>query len=328
MFVHPLRSSGYLLAALAAPWFSAGAASPAEPERVAPGVWMIAGGMLPGREPDGNSVIFEAPDGLIVVDTGRHEWHRARILALASARQQPIVAIINTHWHLDHVSGNPALRAAFPEARVHASDAIDGAIDGFLAKSARDAQNYIDDPQLPATLREDIRADRDTIANAAVLRPDQIVDRSGPRTPGGRPMQFNLALRAATAGDVWLYDPATRVAVLGDLVTLPAPFLDTACPPGWLAALDTVLATDFAVALPGHGAPMTHDQVRLYRDALGAFIDCACATGPAGACAADWADAVASLPGGPADGPTAAQGMAAGYVDLLRAQGSPGPHCE
>jgi glyoxylase-like metal-dependent hydrolase (beta-lactamase superfamily II) len=326
--MHALRLSGYLLAALAAPWLVAGAASPPGPERVAPGVWVVAGGMLPGREPDGNSVIFEAPDGLIVVDTGRHEWHRASLLALASARQQPIVAIVNTHWHLDHVSGNPALRAAFPGVRVHASNAIDGAIDGFLAKSAREAQQYVDDPQLPATLRDDIRADRDTIANAAALRPDEVIDRSGLRTVGGRPLWFHLASRAVTAGDVWLYDPASRVAVLGDLVTLPAPFLDTACPSGWLAALDAVLATDFAVALPGHGAPMTHAQVRHYRDALGAFIACALATGPAGTCATDWAAAAASLPAGPNYCRSAGQGMAADYVELLRARGSPGPYCE
>ena len=51
---------------------------------------------------------------------------------------------------------------------------------------------------------------------------------------------MTLEARAVTAGDVWLFDPATRVLAAGDLVTLPAPFLDTACPERWKAALDRV----------------------------------------------------------------------------------------
>lgn len=78
---------------------------------------------------------------------------------------------------------------------------------------------------------------------------------SGTMTLGGRPLRINLARDAATAGDVWLYDEKTRVAVLGDLVTLPAPFLDTACPEGWKVALRQVADTPFEMAIPGHWWP-------------------------------------------------------------------------
>ncbi len=107
-------------------------AAPA-PRDVAPGVWLVPGGIPPDRQPDGNSVIFAAPAGLIVVDTGRHSWQREAILALAHAQKKEIVAIVNTHWHLDHVSGNPDMRAAYPGLRVYASDAIDGALDKLLS---------------------------------------------------------------------------------------------------------------------------------------------------------------------------------------------------
>lgn len=33
-------------------------------------------------------------------------------------RELELVAILNTHWHPDHISGDVAVRAAFPEARV------------------------------------------------------------------------------------------------------------------------------------------------------------------------------------------------------------------
>ncbi len=294
---------------------------------VAPGVWLVPGGIPPDRQPDGNSVIFAVPTGLIVVDTGRHSWQREAILALARAQKQDIVAIVNTHWHLDHVSGNPDLRAAYPGLRVYASDAIDGALENFFPSSVRDSAAYLDDPQIPQATRDDIRGDLLTIQNGAALRPDTVISVSGPITLGGRPLQINLARDAATAGDVWLYDENSRVAVLGDLVTLPAPFLDTACPDGWKVALQQVAAMPFEMAIPGHGGPMTRAQFQLYQTAFEAFIGCADSARPQGECASEWVDSIRSLL---ADDPVEQQrahGMAAYYVDMLRANSGRSKYC-
>src|SRR3954468_19428504 len=87
----------------------AGAAPAAET-----GWHLVPGSFEPGRQPDGNSVFLEAPDGLILVDTGRHPAHQERLLAYAKARGRPIAAIVNTHWHLDHTGGNAEIRAAYP----------------------------------------------------------------------------------------------------------------------------------------------------------------------------------------------------------------------
>jgi len=37
---------------------------------VAPGIWLLPGGIRPDRQPDGNTVIFKAPAGLIVFPAG------------------------------------------------------------------------------------------------------------------------------------------------------------------------------------------------------------------------------------------------------------------
>jgi len=298
-----------------------------EPQEVAPGAWMIPGGIRPNRQPDGNSVIFEAPAGLVVVDTGRHAWHREAILSLARVQKTDIVAIVNTHWHLDHVSGNPDLRAAYPGLRVYSSAAIDGALAGFLRASAADSAAYLDDPKIPEETRADIRADLLTIENGAALKPDVVIPASGTTTFGGLALRVSLVLDAVTAGDVWLYDPKRGVAVLGDLVTLPAPFLDTACPQGWKAALDEVAATPFEVAIPGHGAPMTRAQFRLYQAAFEAFIDCSATTVAVDDCATRWADSIRPLLGDDPLEHGRARGMAAYYVELLRANGGRSRHC-
>jgi len=291
-------------------------------------VWLVPGGIPPDRQPDGNSVIFAGPAGLIVVDTGRHSWHREAILALAHAQKEKIVAIVNTHWHLDHVSGNPDLRAAYPGLRVYASGAIDAALTGFLPSSARDSAAYLDDPQIAQETRDDIRGDLLTIRNGAALRPDEVISVSGPMTLGGRPLRINLARDAATAGDVWLYDEKSRVAVLGDLVTLPAPFLDTACPEGWKVALQQVAATPFEVAIPGHGGPMSRAQFQLYQVAFEEFIVCSSSDRPQDECAKGWVDSIRSLLAGDTLEQQRALGMAAYYVDMLRANGGRSKFCE
>ena len=294
---------------------------------VARGVWLVPGGIRPDRQPDGNTVVFEAPAGLVVVDTGRHRWHREGILSLARAQEEPIVAIVNTHWHLDHVSGNAGLRAAYPALQVYATDAIEGALAGFLAKSAEESAKYLEDPQIPETIREDIRGDVTTIESDAALKPDVVVGQSGTMDLGGRRIQVHRVADAVTAGDLWLYDEGTRVLVLGDLVTLPAPFLDTACPAGWQAALRSVSDLPFEVAIPGHGLPMNRSQLELYRGAFETFIGCTGSTRPAAECATQWADSVAPLLEDAAAERPRAQRLAEYYVGMLRGNGGRSEHC-
>jgi len=297
------------------------------PQEVVPGVWLMPGRILPNRQPDGNSVVFEAPEGLVVVDTGRHASHREAILSLARRQKKDIVAIVNTHWHLDHVSGNPDLRAAYPRLQVHASDAIDGALAGFLRASAADSAAYLDDPEIPAETRDDIRADLLSIENGSALKPDVVISASGTMALGGLALRVSLVPDAVTAGDVWLYEAKSRVAALGDLVTLPAPFLDTACPQGWKAALDEVATSPFEVAIPGHGAPMTRGQFLLYQAAFEAFVACSISTRPEDECASRWTESIRPLLSDDPLEQQRAKGMAAYYVGLLRANGGRSKYC-
>ncbi len=295
------------------------------PQQVTQGIWLIPGGVLPNRQPDGNTVVFAAPSGLVVMDTGRHEWHREAILTLAREQNKPIVAIVNSHWHLDHVSGNSALRAQYPHLRVYASNAIDGALAGFLRRSAKDEAGLVDDTRYPEETRSDIRGDLLTIENGAALKPDVVITRSDHLRLGGRPFEVNLAPYAATSGDVWLYDEKTRVAAVGDLVTLPVPYLDTACPQGWKKALAQVAAKPFTTAIPGHGPPLTRAQFSLYRNGFERFIECSSAKEE---CAAAWVGAVRPLLSGGAVEAQRAQESAEYYLAMLRANGGRSQYCE
>jgi len=80
--------------------------TPPAPQFLAEGIWLIPGAFMGNRQPDGNTVVFKGTTGLVVLDTGRHRWHRRAILDFAKHEVAPIVTIVNSHWHLDHVSGN------------------------------------------------------------------------------------------------------------------------------------------------------------------------------------------------------------------------------
>ncbi len=256
---------------------------PARAQTPAP-VKIIPGAVPADRAPDGNTVIFETAEGLIVVDTGRHLEHQAAILAYVRERKKPISAIVNTHWHLDHSGGNQELRLQFPAAKLYTSTAVSDALDGFLAKELERSRALVADPQRSELEKAEIRLAIGAIEDRKDLIPDVPV--SGDAKLGT--LELRLAPFAATAGDTWVYDPQTKTLAAGDLIVTPVPFFDTACAQGWRDALERLAAQDFAQIVPGHGAAMTKAEFNVYRRAFGRLLDCAAGAAVASACAQGW----------------------------------------
>jgi len=246
---------------------------------LSPAVHLIPGKVVPGTQPDGNTVVIRGAKGLIVFDTGRHPEHTQAILDFAKEQHLPVQAIVNSHWHLDHVSGNTMIRREYPGAAVYASGALADAQKGFLANYRKQLEEMID--KIPDARAEIARID-------SVVSPDHIVTASGSRTIAGRKVDLELEKDAATAGDVWLFDPATRILASGDLVTLPVPFLDTACPSGWKRALAHIAKTDFDLLVPGHGAPMHRKELEQYRTAFDNLLSCAASDKKKEQCVEGW----------------------------------------
>ena len=223
---------------------------------------VIRGKFVPGTQPDGNSVIFATSDGLVVVDTGRHRAHTQQILDYAGARK--VAAVINTHWHLDHIGGN----TMFPEAKVYASGALEGALGSFLANYAKQLEDII--AKTSGEEQERYRTELALIRNGKALLPDEVI--TGTKRIAS--LEIHLEKDAVTAGDLWIFDHRSGALVAGDLVTLPAPFLDTACPAKWKSSLDTLAAVKFKRLVPGHGPVMNREQFERYRTAFANFLAC------------------------------------------------------
>ena len=303
--------------------------APEPPVEVAPGVHLIRGAIVQGRGPDGNTIIFDAPEGLVVVDTGRHTYHSDAILAFARAKQRPIVAIVNTHWHLDHSSGNVRLKAAFPNAKVYTTSAIDRTVapGGFLDRNLKDAREMASEVGLPAVQKDEVQIFIATMNAKDALRPDVPLTTSSTLSIGGRDFAVHVADDAVTDADVWLYDTRSKIAVIGDIVTVPVPYFETACPDGWKHAMDAVWATPFDTVIPGHGRPMTRDQFDVYRRGFAPFIDCVRSSAEASQCSAAWVTATSSLIGGDEARRKAVAANMDYYVDYLRKSGGKAADC-
>jgi glyoxylase-like metal-dependent hydrolase (beta-lactamase superfamily II) len=249
---------------------------------------LIPGAVPLDNGPDGNSIILDAPDGLIVVDTGRHPEHAKAILNFARARGRPVAAIVNSHWHLDHTTGNWDISQAYPQVQVYASDALEGALATYLKKGRANADKVLVDPKTSAAERDQMLRGRAVIDHPERIRPNHVIASSSEMKIAGRKLDVHLAKFAATEGDVWLYDPKTRLAIVGDLVVDIVPFMDTACADGRLRALAEIARTPYTTLIPGHGPAMTRADFTAWATAFKNFVDCGRSTAPKEQCVNGW----------------------------------------
>lgn len=278
-----MRISIAAIAAVAGCLACAAGAKPAgQPYHLIPGAVPLDAG------PDGNTIVLDAPSGLIVFDTGRHPEHAKAILDYAKARHRPIAAIVNSHWHLDHTTGNWDIRQAYPRVQIYASGALEGALKTFLKDSRAQTAAMLADSKTPPAVRDQLLRGVAVIDHPDRIRPNHVVGRSATMTIAGRPLDVHLAKFAATEGDVWLYDRRTRTAVVGDLVVGLVPFLDTACAKGWAKALDDIAADPFTTLIPGHGDAMSRADFLQWKTAYDRLLDCSASSASEPTCIAGW----------------------------------------
>ncbi|MGZ8709833.1 MAG: MBL fold metallo-hydrolase [Thermoanaerobaculia bacterium] len=256
----------------------------AAPVEIAPGVHLLRGELVPGRQPDGNSVIFTRPGGAIVVDTGRHATHTRALLDFAKPK-----TVINTHWHLDHIGGNALIRREVPDVKIYASGAFDNALKGFLANYAKQLEDVI--AKTSGEEQQRYRTELALIQSGRQLAPDEVI--AGTRTVES--LEIHLEKDAVTAGDLWILDTKTKTLVAGDLVTLPVPFLDTAKPRVWQETLARLSSVDFTRLVPGHGPVMTREQFGQYRTAYDNLLACAASLRSNEECTTGWLTDVGAL---------------------------------
>ncbi len=204
-------------------------------ERVAPDLWVLSG-------VGGNVTVLVTDAGVVVIDTMTFVRQGNAILARIHAiTEEPVVAILNTHYHLDHTHGNPAFA---PGTKVIATT---------------------------NTLRHlrDLDAAFWAGAPARDLLPNETFDGAHELHLGNRTVQAFHPGRGHTDGDLVVLIPEDRVLVAGDLLFNGHwPNVDLEAGGSvreWPATIERLLPLAFDRVVPGHGAVTDRDGLRRFQ---------------------------------------------------------------
>ena len=228
-----------------------------------------------------NSLIVVRDTDVVVVDAQfTRAATRETIAAIRKLTDKPLRYVINTHWHDDHVAGNQVYQDSFPSVRLvmHRNTAADLATLGVTnrrnqlegAPPAIErferllAMNLgIDSTKATPMEREAIesavRIVRQYVAEARAFRSITAMDTVHRRmTLGQGPNQIDLLWFGLgnTRGDLVVHLPARGIVATGDLVVAPVPLAFNSHPSSWIKVLDSLLALNPRLIVPGHGPVM------------------------------------------------------------------------
>jgi glyoxylase-like metal-dependent hydrolase (beta-lactamase superfamily II) len=255
----------------------------------------------------GNVSIIEQADGFVVVDAGLTADNGRTIVRYIKARSdKPVKAVVITHWHNDHPQGVSAIRDAWPDVRIIATEETKRGMIGpalgelvglepderFLARAREmnveqqaELDKLIADPATAPDRRErarkakiDFAAFAENYAGTHVVPPNETFERTLSIGDPDVPVEVLFLGRANTAGDAVVWLPKQRIVMSGDMVVAPTPFGFFSHPGEWVQTLGKLKALGFATLIPGHGDPQTDSA---YIDQLiGSIEDIRAQVGP------------------------------------------------
>ena len=198
-----------------------------------------------------NHVVLRSQDGGVVIDSG-YGKHAPLTLALVASRMgldgAPLVTLVNTHCHSDHMGGNAALRRAYGcRIAVPAGEApLVAAWD-----ERRLLLGYCDQ-----------RAERFDV--------DEILEPGTIRLWGDLEWRL-LAAPGHDMGALVFFNDEHRILISGDALwqngygfVMP-PDMDPAALPAARATLETIAQLRARIVIPGHGEPFTEVDAALER---------------------------------------------------------------
>lgn len=226
-----------------------------QPRQIAEGVWLVEGSTDNFAAENGGNIVnvgfIETAAGVVVLDTGpSRRYGEALRQRIEQVTGKPLLRVLLTHHHPDHVLGNQAF-----------SDVPIAALPGTTRLLAE---------QGDAMAENMYRLVGDWMRGTEVVLPSEALE-EGELEIGGRRLRL-LALRGHTGADLAILDERSGVLFAGDLLfyqralTTPnSPGLDV-----WLADLDRLEALPWKQIVPGHG-PLATDAAPFVqmRDYLG-----------------------------------------------------------
>jgi len=218
---------------------------------------------------DGNAIAIVGAAGVLVFDTNGTPASAANVLAeIRKLTSAPVRYVVNSHWHWDHWYGTEVYTAVFPDVKVIAHEktkalmagpaiefnrpGLERQLPGYIGMLEKRAET---DPKARALLEED-RFFLEQKKNVHLVLPNTTYTDRLDLDLGGRRVEVRHVDRAITPGDTFLYLPAEKIVITGDLIVNPITFGLSSYPAGWLKTLEAIDGLDAAVLVPGHGEPL------------------------------------------------------------------------
>jgi glyoxylase-like metal-dependent hydrolase (beta-lactamase superfamily II) len=264
-----MRSAGSLIRNLAgvltlALAIRAPAQAPATPEmtahQVSTSAWYVEGESALGSPANQNFIsnagFVITPAGVVVIDAlGSPSLARRLLAEIRKHTDQPVTHVIVTHYHADHIYGLQAFKAV--GARILAHEAGREYLTSETARLRLEASRADLAPWI----------DRDTHLVAA----DEWLVGGRDLVVGGVRLRLEPVGPAHTPEDLVVYLPQEKVLFAGDLVFRGRiPYVGQADSGHWVKAIDSLLAFDTDVIVPGHGpaSSQARQDMELTRDYL------------------------------------------------------------
>jgi cyclase len=202
---------------------------------------------LISSHPDGNILVVETSNSVILVDALGAKRAALADSALRTLTQKPVKTVISTHYHEDHTGGNAIWAARGARLVGHRSVPGEASKDTTIVE-LKWHRKPVPQEALPSTLFEDsIRLDVD----------------------GEQIQVFHVS--AHTAGDAIVWLPQRNILHAGDIVEIGAPpqidWWAGGTLEGMISAVDMFLklSNDSTIIVPGHGPPINRAMLRSYR---------------------------------------------------------------
>jgi cyclase len=222
-----------------------------------------------------NATFIVNQNDVVVVDTQmRPSWASEVIAEIRKVTDKPVRYVINTHWHRDHVQGNQVYLEAFPgvaiiqqefaredqlknqpnELYVRAPDEL--ARTEKLIASNKDEKGAELDAAGRTRLADLLVAERTysyEIPSIRITPGTLTYSNKMVLYEGNREIHLYYFGKAHTRGDTVVYLPAEKIVITGDMSQLGVPDTRHSYPVEWQTTLQSLLALDWTINIPGHG---------------------------------------------------------------------------
>lgn len=274
----PAKSAFICAAAAAICSISAGARERPAPTRVevSPGIYVFSTAPYGDVGLDGNSIAITSRDGVLVFDSNGTPAAAAAVLGqIRELTDRPVRYVVNSHWHWDHWYGTEAYVDAFPDVQIVAHEktralmigpalefnrpGLERELPAYVAAIERRAE---ENPALQMQAAEDrfFLEQKRAVRHAfpTITFTDRLTIALGERH-----IEVLNYGRGVTPGDAFVYLPAERVLLTGDLIVNPITFALACYPSEWVRVLERLDRLDANVIVTGHGPPL-HDKTLLH----------------------------------------------------------------